>query len=50
MWVVYHLHMNKLKRYTRPTSGAHGEWQSESDWGNQEEAAKRVHYLNGGKQ
>lgn len=25
-----------------------GEWQSESDWDNKEDAAKRVHYLNGG--
>jgi hypothetical protein len=26
-----------------------GEWQSESDYGTKEEAAARVHYLNGGK-
>ena len=27
-----------------------GEWQPESDHTNREEAAKRVHYLNGGKE
>jgi hypothetical protein len=26
-----------------------GEWQAESDYGTKEEAAARVHYLNGGK-
>ena len=26
-----------------------GKWEAESDWNNSEEAAKRVHYLNGGK-
>jgi len=26
-----------------------GEWHSESDYNTPEEAAKRVHYLNGGK-
>lgn len=26
-----------------------GEWIAESDWGSAEEAAERVHYLNGGK-
>jgi hypothetical protein len=26
-----------------------GEWIPESDWNSTEEAAKRVHYLNGGK-
>lgn len=25
-----------------------GEWHSESDWDSTDEAAKRVHYLNGG--
>ena len=25
-----------------------GEWVAESDWGSPEEAAARVHYLNGG--
>jgi hypothetical protein len=25
-----------------------GQWQPESDWATSEEAAKRVHYLNGG--
>ena len=25
-----------------------GEWIAESDWGSAEEAAERVHYLNGG--
>ena len=27
-----------------------GKWQAESDWSTKEEAARRVHYLNGGKQ
>lgn len=26
-----------------------GQWQPESDWGSSEEAAERVHYLNGGR-
>lgn len=26
------------------------EWHTDSDWGNREEASKRVHYLNGGKE
>lgn len=26
-----------------------GEWHSDSDWGKREEAAARVHYLNGGE-
>jgi hypothetical protein len=26
-----------------------GEWHAESDWGSSEEAATRVHYLNGGR-
>jgi hypothetical protein len=26
-----------------------GKWQSESDWNSPEEAAARVHYLNGGR-
>ena len=26
-----------------------GKWEAESDWNNSESAAKRVHYLNGGK-
>ena len=27
-----------------------GDWVPESDWSTQEEAAKRVHYLNGGRE
>ncbi len=27
-----------------------GRWFSESDWDNSEDAAKRVHYLNGGNE
>jgi hypothetical protein len=26
-----------------------GQWHPESDWDSREEAARRVHYLNGGK-
>ena len=26
-----------------------GKWHTDGDWGTREEAAKRVHYLNGGK-
>lgn len=28
--------------------GPDGQWTAESDWGTQDEAARRVHYLNGG--
>lgn len=27
-----------------------GKWNTDSDWGSQEDAAKRVHYLNGGSE
>lgn len=27
-----------------------GDWHTDSDWGSREEASKRVHYLNGGKE
>ena len=26
-----------------------GEWHADSDWGNKDDAADRVHFLNGGK-
>lgn len=35
--------------YTVGFYGPNGEWHPESDWGNREDAAKRVRFLNGGK-
>lgn len=35
--------------YTVGYYDPNGDWYPESDWGDKEEAAKRVHYLNGGE-
>lgn len=47
MWVYIESERNL---YTVGFYAPDGEWMSESDHPTSEEAAKRVHYLNGGKE
>ena len=46
MWVYVR---NREGFYTVGFYDPSGKWHPDSDWDSREDAAKRVHYLNGGK-
>lgn len=47
MWVYI---QSEPGLYTVGFYAPNGEWYTDSDWGEREEAVERVHYLNGGKE
>jgi hypothetical protein len=48
-WVYLQSETGPSPLWTVGHYGPGGEWYAESDWGSAEEAAARVHYLNGGR-
>ena len=51
MYVYIHSeHSATHDLYTVGFYDPNGEWQPESDWPTKDDAVKRVHYLNGGKE
>lgn len=51
MWVYIHSeHSSDHDLYTVGFYGPDDKWNTDSDWNTKEDAAKRVHYLNGGKE
>jgi len=49
MWVYIRTEFSPFELYTVGFYAPDGTWKTDSDHGTREEAAKRVHYLNGGK-
>ena len=50
MWVYIRTEFSPYELYTVGFYSPNGEWRTDSDHGTREDAARRVHYLNGGKE
>ena len=48
MWVYMRTEFDPYELYTVGFYSPNGKWHTDSDWDTKEEAANRVHWLNGG--